>query len=70
MLMLMSQNITKKMIFFRKEIIMNDELEKKIKALDSAIQDVEDSVRIHKKILVEKQEILEALRDRRVKYSL
>jgi len=49
---------------------MNDELEKKIKALDDAIQDVEDSVRIHKKILVEKQEILEALRDRRVKYSL
>tara|TARA_R100001230_G_C5651939_1_gene157013 strand:- start:757 stop:930 length:174 start_codon:yes stop_codon:yes gene_type:complete len=55
---------------FRKEIIMNDALEKKIKALDDAIQDVEDSVRIHKKILVEKQEILEALRDRRVKYSL
>jgi hypothetical protein len=49
---------------------MNDAFENKIKALDSAIQEVEDSVRIHQKILTEKQEILEALRDRRVKYSL
>ena len=45
-------------------------LEQKITALDNAIKDAERTIKIHKKILAEQNEILEALRDRRVKYSL
>ena len=49
---------------------MNDAFDQKIKALDSAIEDAEHMIQTYKRMLDEKQEVLEALRDRRVKYSL
>lgn len=49
---------------------MSDEIDVRLQSLDNAIQSAENDIRVWKKLLDEKQEVLEALRDRRVKYSL